>query len=202
MKRWAKNITFRILAIVLFTGLVGISGICILMGNLESFRYENQQSVFVEQEHRPEMDSMQGMAGRGGPDKKHIKQKIYRAKVCSAVCIGVIAGAILLSGFISHAAKGGELVREVLSGVGEEKYIKIAADVAAYHHEKWDGAGYPKGLQGEGIPLGARIMAVADVFDALVSRRCYKDAMPLGQAFDIIEADAGSHFDPTLAKLF
>lgn len=101
-----------------------------------------------------------------------------------------------------HAARGGEIVKEVLVGVEEQVYIDIAADVAAHHHEKWNGTGYPDGLSGEDIPLSARIMAVADVFDALVSERCYKKPMPFDQAFSIIEKDAGSHFDPMLAKLF
>lgn len=102
----------------------------------------------------------------------------------------------------SHAAEGGRIIRDVMGGIEEKDYIDIAADVASCHHEKWDGTGYPNGLSGGGIPLCARIMAIADVFDALISKRCYKDPMPLDEAFGIIEESAGTHFDPTLAGLF
>lgn len=101
-----------------------------------------------------------------------------------------------------HTTAGGRIVAEVLKGIEEKGYIDIASQVAACHHEKWDGSGYPNGLRGEEIPLGARIMAVADVFDALVSRRCYKAAMPVNQAFEVIRESGGSHFDPTLADIF
>ncbi|MCR5626297.1 MAG: HD domain-containing protein [Lachnospiraceae bacterium] len=102
----------------------------------------------------------------------------------------------------THAEKGGVIVSEVLEGIEEKEYIHIAQDVARYHHEKWNGQGYPEGLSERNIPVAARIMAVADVFDALISKRCYKDAFPVEDAFDIIKADAGSHFDPTLADIF
>lgn len=101
-----------------------------------------------------------------------------------------------------HAQEGGRIVREVLAGVEEKEYIEIASDVASYHHEKWNGQGYPCHKKGEEIPLCARIMAVADVFDALVSERCYKKALTLEEAMKIIEEEAGEQFDPVLAKLF
>ena len=101
-----------------------------------------------------------------------------------------------------HAAEGGRIVRDVLEGVEEKEYIQIAADVATYHHEKWNGKGYPKGLREEYIPLAARIMALADVFDALVSKRCYKEAFSFEEALSIIEKDAGTHFDPILTRVF
>lgn len=93
-------------------------------------------------------------------------------------------------------------MKEVLSGIAEEEQISFASDIAMYHHEKWNGSGYPKGLMGEDIPLSARIMAIADVFDALVSKRCYKDAMPVEEAFRIIEEESGTHFDPELVEVF
>lgn len=102
----------------------------------------------------------------------------------------------------SHASSGGKIIRDVMSGIEENEYVDIAADIAEYHHEKWNGTGYGKGLSGEEIPLCARIMAIADVFDALISERCYKKAFTLDEAFNIIEESAGSHFDPTLAGLF
>lgn len=101
-----------------------------------------------------------------------------------------------------HAEKGGEVIKQALSGIGDEKYLDFAVDIATYHHERWDGTGYPGGLKGEEIPLSARIMAVADVFDALISERCYKKPIPKEEAFDIIENEAGSHFDPVLVKVF
>ncbi|MBO4540098.1 MAG: HD domain-containing protein [Clostridia bacterium] len=101
-----------------------------------------------------------------------------------------------------HAAVGGKVVREVLNGITDEECKSFAADIATYHHERWDGNGYPNNLKGEEIPLSARIMAIADVFDALVSKRCYKDAMPVEEAFGIIEKESGSHFDPNLTEVF
>ena len=101
-----------------------------------------------------------------------------------------------------HACEGGRIVRDVIGGIGDEEYINIAADVAVYHHEKWDGTGYNAGLTGKDIPLCARIMAIADVFDALISKRCYKEQIPVDEAFKIIEESAGTHFDPVLAGIF
>lgn len=101
-----------------------------------------------------------------------------------------------------HTTAGGRIVGEILKGIEEKGYIDIASQVAAFHHEKWDGSGYPHGLRGETIPLGARIMAIADVFDALVSKRCYKEPMSVNEAFDVIRESAGSHFDPVLVGIF
>ena len=101
-----------------------------------------------------------------------------------------------------HAAAGGAVVREVLGGVADEEYISFAADIATYHHEWWNGLGYPSGLAGAEIPLCARIMAIADVFDALVSERCYKAPIDREAAFAVIRAEAGTHFDPRLVEVF
>jgi len=101
-----------------------------------------------------------------------------------------------------HASEGGNVVRRVLSGITDEDYVSFASDIATYHHERWDGGGYPCGLAGETIPLSARIMAIADVFDALISERCYKRAMPPEEAFEIIRQEAGTHFDPRLVQVF
>lgn len=101
-----------------------------------------------------------------------------------------------------HAMAGGRIVTEVMSGIEEQDYVDIAVQIAQGHHEKWDGSGYPRGLKEEEIPICARIMAVADVFDALISKRCYKDAMSVEMAFQIIEESSGTHFDPNLARLF
>ncbi len=82
------------------------------------------------------------------------------------------------------------------------EFEKNAYEVARYHHEKWNGSGYPEGLVGEEIPLHARIMAIADVFDAVSEKRCYRDALPLEKCFEIIENGAGTDFDPALVKIF
>ena len=74
--------------------------------------------------------------------------------------------------------------------------------MATYHHERWDGTGYPCGAKGEQIPLSARIMAVADVFDALVSRRSYKEPFSFEKAIAIIREESGTHFDPVVVEAF
>ena len=101
-----------------------------------------------------------------------------------------------------HATYGGDIAKQILSGIADEKYSEFAYDIASYHHEKWDGRGYPEGLKEEEIPLSARIMAIADVFDALVSKRCYKEAMPVTQAFKVMKEESGTHFDPKLIDVF
>ncbi|MGN0692983.1 MAG: HD domain-containing phosphohydrolase [Oscillospiraceae bacterium] len=101
-----------------------------------------------------------------------------------------------------HSAEGSRIVKQILDGVEDEEFVKIAENVAHYHHEKWDGSGYPDGLSGEDIPIEARIMALADVFDALVSKRCYKEAYSYDTAFSIIDSSIGTHFDPRLGGIF
>ncbi len=102
----------------------------------------------------------------------------------------------------THAAKGGEIIRETFKSMGDDEYEKIAYQVARFHHEKWNGKGYPEGLSRKEIPLCARIMAVADVFDAVSAKRCYRDAMPLEQCFSIIENGSGQDFDPYITDVF
>ena len=101
-----------------------------------------------------------------------------------------------------HTTEGAKIVLGVLREVDDENLKRIAVNVAHYHHERWNGEGYPCGLKGEEIPIEARIMAFADVFDALVTRRCYKDAYDYDTAFEIMEKEFGSHFDPNLGKIF
>ncbi len=101
-----------------------------------------------------------------------------------------------------HASKGSEIVSKSFSVMENYEFEKIAYEVARYHHEKWNGSGYPEGLVGEEIPLHARIMAIADVFDAVSEKRCYRDALPLEKCFEIIEKGAGTDFDPALVKIF
>lgn len=102
----------------------------------------------------------------------------------------------------THAAEGAKIVRKILTGIEDEHFVEIATNVAHYHHEKVNGGGYPDGLVGDEIPVEARIMALADVFDALVSKRCYKEAFTFEKAFGIIRQDAGTHFDARLAEVF
>lgn len=96
-----------------------------------------------------------------------------------------------------HPEIGAEIIGEYPSGV-----LQLAREIALAHHEKWDGSGYPRGLAGEAIPLSARIVAIADVFDALTTRRPYKEPWPVQDALDHIAAQAGKHFDPALVALF
>ncbi|MBQ2532945.1 MAG: HD domain-containing protein, partial [Lachnospiraceae bacterium] len=102
----------------------------------------------------------------------------------------------------THTTAGRKIMEKAISTVEGENYLKEARNMAAYHHERWDGKGYPEGLHGEVIPLSARIMAVADVFDALTSPRVYKPSFPLEQALQMIQDGAGTQFDPKCVEAF
>jgi putative two-component system response regulator len=102
----------------------------------------------------------------------------------------------------THAAFGANTLRDVEHKYPKNSFIHIGIEIAHYHHERWDGGGYPDGLSGEGIPLSARIMAVADVYDALRSKRCYKPALPHEESFDIIIKGSGTQFDPEVVAAF
>lgn len=101
-----------------------------------------------------------------------------------------------------HAEKGAVIVEKILDGIEDDMFVSIATNMAHYHHERWDGGGYPKHLIGRAIPFEARIMAVADVYDALVSKRCYKEAMPYEEAFNTVVNLMGKDFDPALKESF
>jgi putative two-component system response regulator len=101
-----------------------------------------------------------------------------------------------------HALLGENTIQEAQQRLEEVEMLDIARLIAGGHHEKWDGTGYPRGLRGEDIPLAARIMALADVYDALVSKRPYKNPMSHNYAVDIIVADSGTHFDPEVVEVF
>ncbi|MEO5342885.1 MAG: response regulator [Gammaproteobacteria bacterium SHHR-1] len=96
-----------------------------------------------------------------------------------------------------HARIGYSILRH-----SDTPLFRMAAEVALGHHEKWDGSGYPQGLAGEAIPASARVVAIADVFDALSMRRPYKPAWPLEQTLQTLQADAGKHFDPQMLNAF
>lgn len=102
----------------------------------------------------------------------------------------------------THAEAGVVIINKVEDSVGEIQYLVLAKQMAEFHHERMDGKGYPHGLKGVEIPLCAKILAVADVFDALISKRCYKEAMPLEKAFAIIQEETGTHFDVDVANAF
>ena len=101
-----------------------------------------------------------------------------------------------------HTTAGAEILDRAIELVPDTGYLREAKNLALYHHEKWNGSGYPMGLSGEDIPLSARIMAVADVFDALVSKRSYKEGMPFEKAMSIIREGSGSHFDAEIVRAF
>lgn len=96
-----------------------------------------------------------------------------------------------------HPVIGAEII-----GEHDSPLLKMAREIALYHHEKWDGSGYPQQLRGNAIPLSARIVAIADVFDALTTARPYKEAWDIDTAFDYLRSEAGRHFDPELVETF
>lgn len=102
----------------------------------------------------------------------------------------------------SHAGIGGDTLRAVYDQYPSQSFIKCGMDVAYCHHEKWNGSGYPQGLQGEAIPLAARILALVDVYDALTCRRVYKEPFPREKAKTIIVNGSGEHFDPNIVEAF
>lgn len=102
----------------------------------------------------------------------------------------------------THAAEGAKIVHQILEGTEDIQFHTIAENVAHFHHERWDGSGYPDGLKGEEIPLEARIMAIADVYDALVSKRVYKEKMSFEQADKIIMEGMGNQFDKSLEPYY
>ena len=98
----------------------------------------------------------------------------------------------------THAVRGWELLNRAAPRMGEagRHYLAPAMDIARWHHERWDGSGYPDGLAGEAIPLSARLMAIADVYDAMISRRPYKGPIDPDEALRLIGTESGRHFDP------
>lgn len=101
-----------------------------------------------------------------------------------------------------HTVNGKKIIEESMSDIEDEYFLKIAKSVALYHHECWDGSGYPYGIAGNEIPLCARIMTIADYFDALVAKRSYKAALPTSVVFDNIKEQRGKKFDPVVTDAF
>ncbi len=103
----------------------------------------------------------------------------------------------------THCKLGRDAIQHAEDQLGlEVEFLKFAKEIAYGHQEKWDGSGYPQGLAGESIPISARLMAVADVYDALISRRVYKEGMPHAKAVRIIAEGRGTHFDPDMVDAF
>ena len=102
----------------------------------------------------------------------------------------------------THVTVGVDAIKKIMQHTEEHAFLQHAVHIAGAHHEKWDGTGYPAGLEGEQIPLEGRLMAIADVYDALISTRPYKEAFAHEEACKIIEESSGTHFDPVLVKVF
>lgn len=101
-----------------------------------------------------------------------------------------------------HAEYGRDIIYSTAQKIEGDNFLVIAGEIASSHHERWDGSGYPHGLAGHDIPLSGRIMAVADVYDALISRRCYKAPFPHGLAMEMMQAERGRIFDPAILDVF
>ena len=103
----------------------------------------------------------------------------------------------------THAEVGAYAIELTEQDISQPiEFLSLSKEIAHWHHERWDGKGYPDGLAGEDIPLSARFMAVADVFDAITSKRVYKEAMPYSEAKDVIISGRGKHFDPDIVDAF
>lgn len=145
------------------------------------------------------------LALAAGYSKRAAEELLHAAPMHDVGKIGIPDAVLLKPGKLDadewavmqqHAAMGAEIIGEHDSGL-----LRLAAEIALAHHEKWDGSGYPKGLSGSDIPLPARIVAVADVFDALTSERPYKKAWTVEDAVTHIQNESGRHFDPELVAL-
>ena len=102
----------------------------------------------------------------------------------------------------THASIGERIIASIIASIGSTEFLQVAMEIAGSHHEKWDGSGYPRGLSQEVIPLSARLMGVADAYDALTSNRAYRTSMTHAQAMKIIVAGKGSFFDPIIVDAF
>ena len=102
----------------------------------------------------------------------------------------------------THADLGKHIINNAISSYKGNSFLIMAKNIAHYHHEKWDGSGYPEGLKGEEIPLESRFMAISDVYDALVSKRVYKGAFSFEKTVEIIKDGKRTHFDPVLVDAF
>lgn len=139
-------------------------------------------------------------------------ENIYRASPLHDIGkVGISDNILLKPGKLSeeeyetmkaHTTIGANTLIEVKKKYEDNKFLEMGINIAYYHHEKWDGTGYPYGLAGESIPLSARIMAIVDVYDALRSKRVYKEAYSHEKSIEIIKQGAGTNFDPVVLDVF
>jgi HD-GYP domain-containing protein (c-di-GMP phosphodiesterase class II) len=101
-----------------------------------------------------------------------------------------------------HTLAGAECIRQIELRLGNSNFLQMARKIALCHHERWDGSGYPRGIVGEDIPLPARIVSIADIYDALASKRVYKDAYSHEKCVEIIRSEGGKHLDPAMVEVF
>jgi putative two-component system response regulator len=148
----------------------------------------------------------EAIARKMGLDSGFVKSLLYAASMHDIGKIGIPDKILMKPGKLD--AKEWEVMQQhtvigakLLNG-SKQDYMKLAEEIALTHHEKWDGSGYPQGLKGEHIPISGRIVAVADVFDALISERPYKPALSLRESFTIIRNERGTHFDPDIIDAF
>ena len=146
------------------------------------------------------------IARKMGLSDRQVENILYAAPMHDVGKIGIPDHILLKPGRLDkdeweimkkHAAIGAEILRG-----SDAEFIQVAETVAMTHHEKWDGSGYPKGLKGEDIPVEGRIVAIADVFDAMTSKRPYKEPLPVGESLKIIKEGSGTHFDPAVVEAF
>lgn len=102
----------------------------------------------------------------------------------------------------THTEEGAKRLEEIYKYSGNNELIGMAVDIARYHHENWDGTGYPYGLKGTKIPLSARIMAIVDAYDSLNHDRCYRKAYSNKESLEIMNSESGKHFDPDMMEIF
>ena len=150
--------------------------------------------------------------GFGRPVSAQFVEQLYKSSPLHDIGKVGISDAILLKNapldehetkiMQSHTTIGGDTLRSVIESYQGHTFLLMAMEIAYYHHERWDGNGYPHGIGGEQIPLSARIVALADAYDAITSVRPYKEALPHAEAITRIEADRGKHFDPALVDAF
>ena len=143
--------------------------------------------------------------------EEYIKDIVRSAPLHDVGKIGIDDSTLLKAGALddeefehmkNHAELGGQTIQKMINETNVESFLYIAKDMAHYHHEKWDGSGYPCGLKGEEIPISARIMAIADVYDALTTKRPYKEAFDHDVAVKIITDGKGKMFDPKIVDVF
>jgi putative two-component system response regulator len=132
---------------------------------------------------------------------------LYKTAPLHDICkVGVPDRILLKPGKLEpmkmHAQYGHDALLRAEQELGTTDFLQMAREIAYTHHEKWNGSGYPRGLKGDEIPISGRLMALADVYDALISRRIYKAAFPHQEALDYIVNESGKHFDPDVVAAF